>query len=213
MEVADFLVASCNRDAVAWLDRWPEWPAPALIVYGPEGCGKTHLTHVWRARSHAVTVDRAALSVAAVPDLVGSARACIVEDADGTVDEEALLHLYNLLAEEGGHLLLTAGAPPARWNIALPDLASRLAAAVAVEVGAPDDALIGAVLIKQFADRQIEVDAAVPSFLLARMERSFAAARRIVAALDAAALAEKRRITVPLAREVLRRIENTTPER
>lgn len=210
MGAEDFLVAPCNRDAVAWLDRWPDWPSPALAVYGPEGCGKTHLTHVWRARSDAALIDRSALAVATVPDLLGEARACVVEDADRGIDEEALLHLYNMLAERGGHLLLTAAAPPSRWGIGLPDLASRLGAAVAVEVGAPDDSLIGAVLVKQFADRQLHVEATVPAFLLARMERSFAATRRVVAALDEAALAEKRRITVKLAREVLRRLEDAT---
>ncbi|MEE8443775.1 MAG: DNA replication protein, partial [Alphaproteobacteria bacterium] len=62
MGAADFLVAPCNRDVVAWLDRWPDWPGPALAIHGPAGCGKTHLTHVWRAMSGAVTLERAAPS-------------------------------------------------------------------------------------------------------------------------------------------------------
>ena len=208
MGAADFLVAPCNRDAVALLDRWPAWPGPALVVHGPEGCGKTHLTHVWRALSGAAAIARHALKPDAVPDLLGGARAAVVEDADAGVDERALLHLHNLLAEDGGHLLLTARTAPAEWGVALPDLASRLAAAMSVAVGAPDDALIGAVLVKHFADRQLSVDPAVVTFLLARMERSFAAVRSLSAALDAAALAAKRRITVPLARDVLRRLED-----
>ena len=208
MGAADFLVAPCNRDAVALLDRWPAWPGPALVVHGPEGCGKTHLTHVWRALSGAAAIARPALTPDAVPDLLGSARAAVVEDADAGIDERALLHLHNLLAEEGGHLLLTGRTAPAEWGVALPDLASRLGAAMSVAVGAPDDALIGAVLVKHFADRQLSVDPAVVTFLLARMERSFAAVRSLVAALDTAALAAKRKITVPLARDVLRRIED-----
>ncbi len=208
MGAADFLVAPGNRDAVALLDRWPGWPGPALVLHGPEGCGKTHLTHVWRAQSGAVSVDRRALTVDAVPALLGSARAAVVEDVDRGVEERALLHLHNVLAEAGGHLLLTARAAPAGWGIALPDLASRLAAAMSVAVGAPDDAVIGAVLVKHFADRQLAVEPAVVTFLLARMERSFAAAQRVVAALDKAALAERRRITVKLAGEVLRRLED-----
>ena len=206
MGAADFLVAPCNRDAVAWLDRWPDWPASALVIHGDEGCGKTHLTHVWQAQSGAVAVDREALTTDNVPDLLGDAAACFMEDADRGLDEEALLHLYNLLAERGGHMLLTARGPASRWGVALPDLSSRLATAMSVAVGAPDDELIAGVLIKHFLDRQIRVDPAVVTFLLGRMERSFAAARRVVAALDATALAEKRGITVPLAREVLGRL-------
>ena len=207
MGAADFLVAPCNRDAVAWLDRWPDWPAPALVIHGEEGCGKTHLTHVWQAQSGAVEIDRGRLTTDNVPLSLGDAVACFIEDADRGFDEEALLHLYNMLAERGGHILLTARDPAARWEIALPDLSSRLATAMSVAVGAPDDELIAGVLIKHFLDRQIRVDPAVATFLLGRMERSFAAVRQVVAALDKAALAEKRGITVPLAREVLRRLD------
>lgn len=207
MGAADFLVSACNRDAVALIDRWPDWPSPALVIHGEEGCGKTHLTHVWRAMSGAVAIETGGLTTESLPVLLGDALACVVEDADRGFDEEAMFHLYNMLAERGGHLLLTARIPVSRWGIRLPDLRSRLSAAMSVAVGAPDDELIGGVLIKHFLDRQIRVDPAVVTFLLGRMERSFAAARRIVAALDAAALAEKRGITVPLAREVLQRLE------
>ncbi len=89
----------------------------------------------------------------------------------------------------------------------LPDLASRLTAAPAVEIGPPDDVLIGAVMVKLFHDRQLRVGEDVIRFLLARMERSFDAVRAIVAALDRSALAARRNITVPLARDVLRQFE------
>ncbi|MBE9557077.1 MAG: DNA replication protein [Proteobacteria bacterium] len=207
MGAADFLVAPCNRDAVSWLDRWPGWPAPALIIHGDEGCGKSHLTNVWQSQGGAIAIDRKVLTTDNLPLLLGGAMTCFMEDADRGFEEEALLHLYNLMAERGGHLLLTARAPMVRWGIALPDLSSRLATAMSVAVGVPDDELIAGVLIKHFLDRQIRVDPAVVTYLLGRMERSFAAARLVVAALDSAALAEKRGITVPLAREVLRRLD------
>ncbi len=206
LDAEDFLVAPSNREAVLWLDRWPEWPAPALAIYGPPGCGKTHLAHVWRARSGARMVTAEALAGRAPADVLGDGRSAAVEDADeAAFDERALLHLYNVAAERGGHLLLTARTPPARWPLQLADLRSRLAAVPAAPVRAPDDALIGALLVKLFADRQLRVGDDLVTFLLARMERSFDAARRIVAALDAAALAGRRNITVPLARDILNR--------
>lgn len=197
----DFLVTGANADAVAWLDRWPDWPAPALALYGPAGCGKSHLAEVWRARSGAGLLRAADLIDA---DLLAlAARPQVVEDVDGGVDERKLLHLYNMLAERGGSLLLTGSLPPARWRIGLADLRSRLNAVPAVRLGPPDDPLIAAVLVKLFADRQIKVGEEVIGFLLGRMERSFAAARGLVAALDSAALAEGRPVTVPLARRIL----------
>jgi chromosomal replication initiation ATPase DnaA len=206
----DFLVAPCNTEAVAWLDRWPDWPAPALTLHGPADCGKSHLAQVWRARSRALELPRESLHVADLGERLGAARAAIVEDADAGIDEEALLHLYNMLAERGGHLLLTARAAPSRWRLGLADLRSRLVAAPAVAVAAPDEPLIAALLVKLFADRQLRVGAEPIAYLVARMERSFAAARRLVAALDQAALAAHRPVTVPLARAVLEQLEKET---
>lgn len=200
---ADFLVAPCNQDAIAWLDRWPRWPAPALALCGPPGSGKTHLAHVFAARAAARFIDPAALTTERVPALLGEAQAAIVDDA-ASAPEEPLLHLYNLLAERGGHLLVAAREPPARWPIALADLRSRLVACPVVAVAAPDEALIGALLIKLFADRQLQVGEGVVAYLALQLDRSFAAAQEAVAALDTAALAEHRRVTVPLAKRVLR---------
>ena len=201
----DFLVAASNQDAVAFLDLWPDWPARGLVVYGPEACGKTHLAQVWRARSGAVEIAPDTLSREA-PSLLGDARHAVVEGLAPGIHERGLLHLYNYLTGQGGTLLLTAATPPVRWAVELPDLRSRLLALPAVAVGAPDEALIEAVMIKQFADRQVRVAPDVVTFLVPRLERSLATVRRVVTALDAAALAERRAITVPLAREVLHRL-------
>ncbi len=205
----DFLVAAPNRAAVLWLDRWPDWPAPALAIHGPPGCGKTHLAHVWQARSGARMLRPRDVAGGAPSDLLGASGSAVVEGADGGgFDEAALFHLYNAAAERGGHLLLTGRTAPARWPLALADLRSRLRAAPAVAVEKPDDALIGALIAKLFADRQLRVGDDVIGFLVARMERSFDAARAIVGDLDRMALAGRRNITVPLARQVLKQRED-----
>ncbi len=125
-----------------------------------------------------------------------------------SADEEALLHLYNILAERQGHLLLAAREPPARWTIRLADLRSRLLAAPAVAVEAPDDALLGAVMVKLFADRQLRISEDLIAYLLPRIERSFAAAREIVATLDRGGAGGQRAVTVRLARDILNRDRN-----
>lgn len=206
----DFLIAPNNAEAVGWLDRWPDWPAPALVLHGPPGCGKTHLVQVFLAISRGRAVEAADLARGAPAGRLADAPALAVDGADvllaGAADE-ALLHLYNGAAEAGRRLLLTGREPPGRWPIRLADLESRLRAAPAVGIGPPDDPLIAAVLVKLFADRQLRVDDGVVAYLTARMERSFDAARRLVAAIDAAALAERRNITVPFVRAVLDGLE------
>ncbi len=201
----DFVVTAGNREALAWLERWPDWPAPALALHGPAGCGKTHLGRVWAAQSNARLLtggDLDGKSVADLTALVETSPALLIDQAN-TAPERALFHLYNLLRERGGHMLLLSVEPPARWQIALPDLASRLRAAPAVAVEAPDDELLGSIILKQFADRQLHAGPGVVQYLLSRMERSGDAARRVVAALDRKALAERREIDRRLAADVL----------
>lgn len=198
----DFLVAPSNAEAVAWIDRWPDWPGPCLVLYGPEGSGKTHLAQVWRARSAAGLIAAGALSSAVDDAMAARAGGWVIEDAEQAGDSP-LFHLFNAVVENGGFLLLTARRPPARWSGRLPDLLSRLRAAQTVALLPPDDALMAALLVKQFADRQIKVNEDVVAYLVARIERSFAAAGRTVDAIDRAALARKRPVTVPFVRELL----------
>lgn len=207
----DFLVAPCNAEAVAWLERWPDWPAHALAVFGPPGSGKSHLLAAFASHhglGQVVATEAAELTVESVPKLVLHASVVMVDDLDRLRDETALFHLWNLTKETGRWLVLAGCAAPARQNVRLPDLASRLAATPAVGIGAPDDSLLAAILVKQFADRQLRVGEDVVAYVLGRMERSFAAARQVVEALDAASLARRRPVTVPLARAVLEKMEH-----
>lgn len=203
----DFLVADCNQEAVAWLDLWPNWPGPGLVIHGPPGCGKTHLAEVWRARSGAVRVAFHDLVDTAMRDLEPGA-GVLVEDIAGAAGhaagERGLFHLYNRCAERGATLLLTLATPPIQLRIGLADLRSRILALPAVAVGAPDETLLEAVLVKQFADRQLRVPPDVIAYVVPRLERSFAEASRLVDALDRAALSERRNITIALARQVMR---------
>ncbi|MDH5749383.1 MAG: DnaA/Hda family protein [Rhodospirillales bacterium] len=209
----DFLVTDSNRNAVAWLDKWPDWPSPALAVHGPAGCGKTHLSKVFMARSGAREMSLASLADTDLPQLLESARAFIIENADTALTpglEVNLLHFYNLARETDRTLLFTARQAPSRWKVGLKDLRSRLNAVTAVAIGEPDDALIGALLVKLFADRQLRIEPDVLPFMVSRMERSFEAARQLVARADEMAMAERRNITLPLIRRVLQQSEHST---
>lgn len=208
--VEDFFVSDSNAAAVELVDRWPDWPAPAAIVTGPEGSGKTHLAHIWRARSGASLCAAAALCDPAALD-VNDPKSWVIEDLDrGIGDERALFHLLNLTRENGSFLLFTSRAAPGDIIVRLPDLRSRLRALPVMEIGAPDDALLAAVLLKLFADRQITVPPPVAAYLLRRAPRSMAAAVRLVSLLDEMSLALRRPVTRPLAAEALARLERAS---
>ena len=196
---ADFLASECNAAALDWIERWPDWPRPVLVLHGAAGSGKTHLAHLWRQHSGGVLVAGEAVSE---PDALARYGAVAVDDAE-RAPERSLLHLYNCIVEAGASLLVIAHEAPANWPIGLPDLASRVRAAPAIAIAPPDDALLAALLVKQFADRQVQVAPAVISYLVRRMERSCAAAGALADRLDREALAAGQPITLALARRVL----------
>jgi chromosomal replication initiation ATPase DnaA len=199
-----FIEAPCNQHALRLIDVWPDWPQPRLALCGPPASGKSHLVQIWAGRAQAAIVAARDLTLADVANLPA---AVAVEDADrmfGAAEaQEALFHLHNRLAAEGGSLLVTGVLAPARWSVALPDLASRLQAMPLAQLASPDDLLLGRVLAKLFEDRQIAPPPPLIPYLLRRMERSFAAARAVVAELDHRALSENRPIGTTLAGEIL----------
>lgn len=212
----DYVASESNAAAFAWVERWPDWPGAALCVHGPVGAGKSHLGELWRRRSGARDVSAAQLAdFAAVPALAETARAFLLDDVDRALDratERGLLHLYNAVAGRGGHLLLLARRPPARWPVELADLRSRLAAVPLAMLGPPDDLLLKAVMAKLFADRQLAVPPEVLDYIAARIERSFGAVAAAVAALDRDSLALGRGVTLARARAMLERTDRAADD-
>lgn len=199
----DLIVSPANALAAELVDNWPSWPGPVAVLVGPRGSGKTHLARIFAHSAGAHMRTAAGLRAIGDPGPYGAK--FVVEDLrENAVPERELFHLLNHVTAGHGRCLLTSRALPAAWGVALPDLASRLRAAQVAELGPPDDTQLSQVLAKLFADRQLTIDPAVIAYLLARMERSFAAARRLVAALDREALSRQVAVTRALAGEVLK---------
>ncbi len=209
MSAEDFLVTDSNRAAFEIIMRWPEddvlaGSSPLLNLHGPEGSGKTHLAEIWRARTGALRAQPDDVCTDNLPALLSTGR-LVIEDMPGAhLDETALFHLINMARENHARIMLTARTPPAAWPITLPDLATRLAAAQSVAIAPPDDALLRALLVKLFTDRQLRVPEEVISYLLVRMERSAAAAQRLVTLIDREALKHKAKITRPFVARLLK---------
>jgi len=199
LDRADFLTGTSNAKAIGLIDRWPDWHSNNVLLAGPAGSGKSHLVEVWRAASGAEAIAASALTSGGAEALLAN-RALAVEDLHaGPINEAALFHVLNLAAERRATVLMTSRVWPAALPLRLVDLSSRLRAAQPVELGEPDDDLLGRVITKLFADRQLTVDRAVISFIANRMERSLEAANLIVERLDKEALAQGRAITVHFA--------------
>ncbi len=197
----DLLVSGPVSAAVAIVDSWPAWPSPVIVLAGPAGSGKTHLASIWRQKSGASDIHPLPGKHA---NLVATGGPVLFEDADRRgFDDTELFHVINSVRENGTSLLMTSRTWPSAWNVTLPDLRSRLKAATIVEIGEPDEELLAQVIVKLFADRQLNIDDKIVAYIVARMERSLAAAQRVVDQLDRLALARGTRISRNLAAEVL----------
>lgn len=203
-----FFESGSNRLALDALDHWRCWPVGRMALAGPEGSGKTHLLHVFAEETGAAILRPADLAGADIPALCARG-AVALDDGDGLAKagraaEEALFHLHNHMAEAKGALLLAGREPPARWEVDLPDLASRLAAMPLTRIERPDAQLVAAVAVKLFADRQMRVRPSAPEALAQLAGSDLAALERLVARIDRAALAARRPVTGALVREVLK---------
>ncbi len=201
----DFFVSPANAMALGLVDLWPNWAGGKLVLSGPAGSGKTHLTHVWAALADAQVITAADLTIDLVPALAHTPVA--VEDvhliANTPESQTALFHLHNLTLAEGNTLLLTGIGAPLQWGLTLPDLLSRMQGTTVATLEQPDDMLLMAVMAKQFGDRQLMPVPDVLNYIAKHMDRSFASAASVVESLDQLSLSEKRPITKALAKRVI----------
>lgn len=202
-EEKDFIVSSTNEEAYCWLMKWPHWPHPCLSIYGEEGCGKTHLSHIFQKDKEVRYLKSQEFNETPLESLLEGPQIFSLDDGHLIEQEEKLFHLYNHLMSINGNLLLLSRIPPAHWKTSLPDLHSRLNTIPAVRILAPDEAFLAQVIQKLFTDLQLKIEDSVLCFLLKHMERSFESARFWVETLNKCALIQKRSITIPLVREIL----------
>ncbi len=207
----DFLIGPENKDAAAWVDRWPDWPAPLLVLCGAAASGKSHLAAVWQERTGAALIKPDILTLEGAEQIAARAGNIIIDGLDPWLGDRAaettLFHLYNIFKENERSFLVTMRMSPTAAEFEVADLASRFRGSPVALIHPPEDALLASILIKLFNDRQLAVAEDVIRYILPRMERSFIAARDIVEHADSAALAQKRGISIPLMRQVLAELQ------
>lgn len=202
----DFVPGTTNEAGLALVDGWPQWHTRVCALWGPKGCGKTHLAQIWRVQSDAVEISARALTSETVAGLAPGG-ACLLDDADLVEGGAGLFHLINFVNQTSGWLLMTGQEAPPRWATRVPDLHSRLTAVPGAALESPDEALLARVLLKLFADRQLKLPEALIGYLAPRLRRSFAEAERIVVLIDTLALQQKRNVSVEIGVQALRQLE------
>lgn len=216
MSKDDFMPASCNFEAYRLIDSWPVWTYFAACIYGPEGCGKTHLANIFSEKVSVIEhypykipcIKAKDLTLEMPRQLLEKHFCLIVEDLEENINQEALFNLYNIYRDEGGCILFTSQEAPARINFDLPDLRSRMNIVPSIEIKEPDDDLLSALLVKLFMDRQISITPDLIKYIISNMQRSFAYARKLVEETDRVSLANKRAVSLPIIKEAMNNLED-----
>ena len=215
-----FAVGACNQLALDWVSRYPDWPGAVrgLILTGEVGCGKSHLASMWAATTQAETITSLAPSFTGMGGVDSlAANQCYVLDGlavgDAWPDEAVFLCLERFSNRDTGTpstpssgrggLLILADSPPANMPWRRADVASRLAAMSTAAITAPDDKVLAAVLQKLADDRGLLLGDGVISHLIKNMECRFAEAAHLIDQLDGLSMRVGKRVTLPLAKQVL----------
>lgn len=214
----DFLVNSCNLNAIRLIDKWPAWSFFAYVLYGPKGCGKSHLAHIFAEQVASLYYKPIAVKIINANDITvrkvnflhEESRFLVVENLNPKADNQALFHLFNLYQNEGGHILFTAENAPARMRFKLPDLQSRLNMVPSIAIKEPDDEMLSALIVKLFNDRQIIITQEVLNYIINNMQRSFSFAIKLVEEIDLISLAKKRAVTIAIVKEALSYLMSNT---
>ena len=197
-----FFVSEANKNAVATLENPETWPQGKMILLGPKACGKSHLLEIWLNENKAQKIDP--LRCFDQPDTAARIVVDNLQELAGIPPAETrLFHLHNHLQFTGGKLLMASSMAVRQAGFGLPDLLSRLEGTSCAKIDRPDDALLHAVLLKAFMDRQLSPPPAVLAYILKNMDRSFDAVNNIVTRLDVRSMSTKRPITRAMAASIL----------
>jgi len=207
-EREDFFVSASNQDAISWIDKWPDWGTPSvLIIIGEDACGKTHLSKVWQKEASALEIAPNNMEQSVYMIFSKKSPKVTIDDIDSIIGdlekEKQLFHIYNIVKENNGSLLLTIRKPVKEYNFLLPDLKSRLMAASAVTILPPDEDLMAIVLTKIFSDKQMFVSQDVIKYIIPRIERSLKAVRDLAEKIDYKSLTDKKSVTITMVKSIL----------
>lgn len=200
----DFVLGACNALAADWIDRWPDWPGriSGLVLIGPEASGKSHLASIWQTMSSARVMtsldDRSIFTLDECKHIIWDNF-----EASANWPDDLMFHFLNRLTELQGSLLILSRRPMAEMQFGLDDVASRLNGLSSAVIDTPDDDVLTAVLHKLADDLGLALDPEVTRYIVSRINRSFLTAQQIITALNKVTLAEQRKLTVPLARDVM----------
>mgnify|MGYP001475430018 FL=1 len=198
----DFYVSENNFSAFKLIESWPKWPSRLVNIFGPTGCGKTHLINILKSKIQSMLI--LAKDVNAETLTQYKIKEClIIDDFDNNIKENILYSIINLAFQDNKYLIISSKVSLKKFEIKLDDLKSRFQSFVETGINLPTDDMIRVILTKNFSDKQIQISEKNIEYILKNIERSYEKINSFSSSIDGLSLAKARPINLQLIKKVL----------
>jgi chromosomal replication initiation ATPase DnaA len=201
----DFYVSSNNFNAYKLIEEWNKLSNKNINIFGPKGCGKTHLSNIFLKKIDSFIIDAKDLNENQLK-ILKIKKCIIIDNYQNNIDENFFYSALNLMNQTEKFVIINSIEPIRKTSIKLKDLRSRLDSFIDVGIGLPTDDLLRVIITKSFSDKQIEIDVKLLEYILKNIERSYDKIFQFTQDVDIASLAAGKSINTNLIKKVLNKL-------
>ena len=198
----DFFVSKSNYFAFQLIEKWPKWEKNILNISGEKFSGKSHLANIFCNKNKCIKIDEEQLNDEILKKLKLHEN-IVLDNFDNLTEERLLYSLFNLVDHDNKYLLINSIKPINEMNFDLNDLKSRSKNCLFAKIDKPDDELMFALILKNFSDRQIDIDKKFIDFIIKRIDRSYGKISEFIYKIDELSLKNKKPIDFKTIKEIL----------
>ena len=202
----DFYITKNNFNAFKLIESWPKWPSRFINIFGPKGCGKTHLTNIISSKINSVIISSKKIDENII-NKFKTKECLIIDDFDNDVEENLLYSIINLALQDNKYLIISSPISLKKFKIKLKDLNSRFTSFIEVGIDLPTDDLIKVILTKNFSDKQITISKKNIDYILNNIDRSYEKINLFSNLVDNLSLEKAKPINLKLIKDVLKEIK------
>ena len=202
----DFYITKNNFNAFKLIESWPKWPSRFINIFGPKGCGKTHLTNIISSKISSVIISSKKIDENII-NKFKTKECLIIDDFDNDVEENLLYSIINLAVQDNKYLIISSPISLKKFKINLKDLNSRFTSFIEVGIDLPTDDLIKVILTKNFSDKQISINKKNIDYILNNIDRSFEKINLFSNLIDNLSLEKAKPVNLQLIKDVLKKIK------
>ena len=202
----DFYVSKNNFNAFKLIESWPQWPSRFINIFGPQGCGKTHLANILSSKIGSLIISANKIDNGVI-GRYKTKECLIIDDFNNDIEENLLYSIINFALQDNKYLIISSPISLKKFKIKLKDLNSRFTSFIEVGIDLPTDDLIKVILTKNFSDKQISISKKNIDYILNNIDRSYEKINLFSNSIDNLSLEKAKPVNLQLIKDVLKKIK------